>query len=521
MTLDRMPLPRFWYLPRGEKAAVVMTGDDHERGGTTGQFDLFKAAAPAGCSVEDWECVRATSYVYPGTPISDAAAAGYQSNGFEIALHLSTGCDDFTPERLADDWDTQLPEFRATWPSLAAPRTNRTHCVAWSDWASEPKLELQHDVRLDTTYYYWPGAWVQDRPGLFTGSGFPMRFADVDGALIDVYQATTQLNDELDGDQANPAYIPAHIKALLDGALGPDGYYGVFTANMHTDYANHEGANAIVAEAVSRDVPVVSAAQMLTWLDGRNGSSFGSLSFSGGRLRFTVARAAGARGLLAMVPATAGTGGLLGLTRDSAPVSTSLRTVKGVTYAAFDAAPGTYVATYPAPPASAPPASPPPASAPPASAPPAVSLGPSGPAVPAQSADRPAPAAGPGTPAGSGSPERSGADDSSKPRVRIRGRTLRVSRTGILALAVTCPRAEVRCILDLRLRRGDKQLAASRFVVAGGRTAKVSLALRRDVRSALRRSRSVGVLAVIDARDAADNRRTTRTRLRVLAPRRR
>ena len=30
MNLDRTPLPRFWYLPRGEKAAFVMTGDDHE-----------------------------------------------------------------------------------------------------------------------------------------------------------------------------------------------------------------------------------------------------------------------------------------------------------------------------------------------------------------------------------------------------------------------------------------------------------------------------------------------------------
>ena len=31
MNRDKAPLPRFWYLPRGEKAAVVMTGDDHAR----------------------------------------------------------------------------------------------------------------------------------------------------------------------------------------------------------------------------------------------------------------------------------------------------------------------------------------------------------------------------------------------------------------------------------------------------------------------------------------------------------
>ena len=107
--------------------------------------------------------------------------------------------------------------------------TNRTHCIAWSDWASEPVVELENGVRLDTNYYYWPGAWIQNRPGMFTGSGMPMRFADLDGSLIDVYQAATQMTDESGIDYA------AHIAALLDGALGSQGYYGVFTANMHTD----------------------------------------------------------------------------------------------------------------------------------------------------------------------------------------------------------------------------------------------------------------------------------------------
>ena len=37
---DQIPLPRFWYLPRDLKAAVVMTGDHHGVGtGTTARFD--------------------------------------------------------------------------------------------------------------------------------------------------------------------------------------------------------------------------------------------------------------------------------------------------------------------------------------------------------------------------------------------------------------------------------------------------------------------------------------------------
>jgi hypothetical protein len=340
MNLDRAPLPRFWYLPRGEKAAVVMTGDDHSHNGTSGQFDRFKAASPPGCSVADWECIRATSYVFPDTPISDAAGSQYEAEGFELALHVNTGCANFTRTALDAFFEGQLGSFGEAWPSVAPPRTNRTHCIAYSDWASTPKSSLAHGIRLDTNYYYWPASWVLDRPGLFTGSGIPMRFADADGSMIDVYQATTQLTDE------SGQNLPLHINALINNALGPQGYYGVFTTNMHTDSPVHQGADAIVAEAQARGVPVISARQLLAWLDGRNNSAFRNMSFAQNQLRFTIDRAAGARGLEAMVPAV-GAGGPLGsLTRNGTGVSASERVVKGVRYLVFDAVPGNYVASY-------------------------------------------------------------------------------------------------------------------------------------------------------------------------------
>ena len=61
MNADRKPLPRFWYFPRGEKAVVVMTGDDHGSGNPAGRFELLKQQDPASCSVVEWECVRGTA----------------------------------------------------------------------------------------------------------------------------------------------------------------------------------------------------------------------------------------------------------------------------------------------------------------------------------------------------------------------------------------------------------------------------------------------------------------------------
>jgi hypothetical protein len=571
MSADRMPLPRFWYLPRGEKAAVVLTGDDHANGGTRGQFERYLAESTPGCSVAAWECIRSTSYVFPGTPITNAEVSAWQNAGFEIALHLTTGCGDFTRSSLRDDWDGQLPEFESNFPSAAAPRTNRTHCIAWSDWASEPIVERENGVRLDTNYYYWPGAWVQNRPGMFTGSGFPQRFADQDGSLIDVYQATTQLTDESNID------IAQHIKALIDNSTGALGYYGVFTANMHTDNDDNPGADDIIAEATSRGVPVISASQLLTWLDGRNDSSFGGLGFTGNQLSFSVQRGAGATGLEAMVPTIGPTGAFTNLFRNGSPVATTLRSVKGVDYRVFDAVPGGYVATY----GSAPPVDTSIASATvtgssavftfaanqfgatfecaldavgfaPCTSPASYSGLPEGThtfrvraivggvadPTPAQtaitigssggggtggqgsggSAGSPASKPGPETGASGVTP---GAADRKAPRITLTPRLLRLSPTGFVRLRVACPRDERRCRVQLRLRLRGRYVASKTLTVTGGRTRVFALKLRAAARSELAQRRALALTAVAVASDSAGNRVRTTTAIRLLAPARR
>jgi hypothetical protein len=501
MSLDRTPLPRFWYLPRGNKAAVVLTGDDHAldgHTGTAGQFNRYADVySPPGCSVALWQCVRSTSYLFPAVALPDEDAKAFEDEGFEIALHLRvsgphTGaqeCNDFTSAAGLDaDLTSQLDAWRANWPSLSAPVSSRTHCIVWSDWSSVPEVELEHGIRFDTNYYYWPDAFVQHHPGVFTGSGFPMRFADRSGAMIDVYQAATQLTDESNQN------IPEEFPPLLDKALGTEGYYGVFTANMHTDQADHPGADAIVEESLERGVPVVSATQMLTWIDGRNDSSFQNLNFAGGLLRFSVARGSGALGLETMVPASSPAGEVTHVTRNGAPVSVARRAVKGIDYAVFDSSSGDYVVAYGA------------ASIPPGDSTDAVT------------------GASSGTGTGqSGATTTTTTRDRKAPKVEIVKRTVRATRKGLVTLRVACPRGEIRCTIDLRLvlRRGKHQLVRKSLSVAGGKSASVTLRLTRSDRLRLVRLRSLFVDAAASARDAAGNHATTTTHIQLLAPARR
>ena len=322
-----IPLPRFWYFPHDKRAVVIQTGDEHGCCDPTRErFSIDLDNSPPGCSLADWECVRTTSYIYAGGDMDDAEAASWDAQGFEIAAHILTDCEDWTPASLADTIDMQLGEFDALYPSIPPPETNRTHCVVWSDWASQPKIESERGVRLDTNYYYTPASWVQDRPGFFTGSGMIMRFADLDGTLIDAYQATTQMTDE-----SGQTY-PDTVTTLLDRATGSLGYYGAFTSNQHTDIGDHPNASAIVEAAQERGVPLITARQMLRWLDGRNSSAFNAITWNGYQLSFSIAPGANTAGLRAMLPPALGTFPLASLTRNASAWPHSGQTIKGINY---------------------------------------------------------------------------------------------------------------------------------------------------------------------------------------------
>ncbi|MBE2225429.1 MAG: DUF4082 domain-containing protein, partial [Anaerolineae bacterium] len=110
-------------------------------------------------------------------------------------------------------------------------------------------------------------------------------------------------------------------------------------------------AVAIVQSAQARGVPVITARQMLEWLDGRNTSSFGSLSWDGSTLSFSISADPGANNLRAMLPIQTEAGAITSINFNGTPITFSTEIIKGIEYAVFDALTGVYQAsTTPLPP---------------------------------------------------------------------------------------------------------------------------------------------------------------------------
>jgi hypothetical protein len=346
----KSPLPRFWYFPKMDKAVIVAAADDHGTpDGTRSTFNKFLAVSPGGCSVADWQCFRASSWLYADTPLSPALTRKFEAQGFDIGNHVTTAapgsiyCKNAASiAQLDAAFARDMKGFKAAFPGLPAQRTNRMHCAVWSDWANVPKVELKYGIRFDMSYYTWPPTWI-NKPGFMTGSGIPMRYADRDGAPIDVYQQATHWVNE-----NGPVWVTG-IEPMLKRALGPDGYYGAF--GTHYDY-RHDGFPEMLLRLARRyKVPVVSARQMLTWVEGRRASNFRGMSWDGSRLSFTLTAAPGARGMYVMLPIDAQP--LLSVGFNGNAVAFTKSTIKGIVYALFPAHSGRYVATYAAVPSPA------------------------------------------------------------------------------------------------------------------------------------------------------------------------
>lgn len=336
---DRKPLPKFAYFPFNKKAVVVMVADDHATAtGTISALDYQIAQSAPGCVAADWQCIRSTSLIYTATPITNAQALGYYNQGFDFGVHASTGCNDWTPTSLTNAYASELADFQAKYTSLPAQHVNRIHCIAWSTYAEGAKIGAAVGLRQDLNYYYWPGSWVQNRPGFMTGSGMNMRYGDLNGSLIDTYQLPSHLVNE------SGQTFPQNIDILLDRALGAEGYYGAF--GTHYDYSD-QFDRQLVQSAKARNVPLVSGQQMLDWTDGRNNSYFTNSSWTGSNFSFTATVDAKARSMMrSLLPLSSKNGVLLSLSKDGQNVTFTTETIKGVAYAVFETTSGSYTATY-------------------------------------------------------------------------------------------------------------------------------------------------------------------------------
>ena len=279
-----------------------MTGDDHGSGGTAGRFDARGRASPPGCSVDDWECVRSTSYIYTATPLTDAQAATLRRRrASRSALHVEHRLRGLTRRpSLERHYASQLAAGRRSTRALPAPSTNRTHCIVVERLrhaaAGRARSTASGSTRTTTT---GPAAWVARpaRPVHRLGHADAVRRPST-ATLIDVYQAATQMTDEsgqiVPGHDQHAAR-PRARRRWATTACSPRTCTPTAAHSPAADGDRRVGAGARRA--------VVSARQMLTGSTAATPRRSATIVVQRQRARLHGRRGARANGLQGMVPA--------------------------------------------------------------------------------------------------------------------------------------------------------------------------------------------------------------------------
>jgi len=250
----------------------------------------------------------------------------YESLGFEVGVHADTGCTDQDISTLSSTIAEQVGNYGRQQLGIQKQETHRLHCIPWNGWVDTVKVEREHGIRLSLNYYYWPESWVRGKQGFMTGSGFPMRFVDLDGEVLDIYQAATHIVDE------NGIKYPKSVGTMIDKALGPEQFFGVF--GTHYDFRDDFLSTAIQI-AKDKGVALISALQALRWTDARNNSRFEGIAWDGEKLSFDADIHEEADAMIALVPLWASDRRVSAIDCDGKEKSFSTVKIKGVDYASL------------------------------------------------------------------------------------------------------------------------------------------------------------------------------------------
>ena len=346
MRLAEKPLPRIWYLPKMHKVMLVNTGDAESN--YQEQLDpAFQDCASYGGFF--------TAYLRNGpnngiemTTVPKEAA--WRAAGHEIGVHMFGGGPDGAgaSATLHQAYRTIVGDLKDKFAH--GSRTARNHTIDWTGWVDMAAAEAEFGTGMDMNYYHYI---TFDTPlttsGYFNGSGLPQRLIDLQGRILPIYQAATQLPDEWFADKGMTAQQTVEIITDMLKA-GRNGFYSAFVNNIHQcryngsygkDRITPVWPHAVWAYCRDEGIPSWSAEMLLDFVEARNASRFENITWRTDskpdrcELTFDFHTPVEGQDLTIMIP-TRWSGQVLGsVTADGKTMAPTNQTVKGIEYGMF------------------------------------------------------------------------------------------------------------------------------------------------------------------------------------------
>jgi hypothetical protein len=297
MCTGEKPLPRFWYFPDTLKCLITLTNDGEYRSET--DFEpQFRDVDSIGATM--------SLYILEVNKVSKAWVDRWTARGFEIAGH-----PDDTKEAGHPGWNRMDSAIKAKKAELLTicqlpMRTNVNHWFVWcsrdadgkQDFGAAARLEEKNGIELDVNYAHYDmssnqGAYYLGTPGInqgnFTGSGLVMKYADIKGNIINVYQHVNAVYDQQYNESHDPEGFYDCFKGLMDRSRN-DEVYSFISIKSHNDeyYFSRAPLMKMLAYANSHNIPVWTASRLLDFVKMKDEASFSDIHWSNNRLTFEL-----------------------------------------------------------------------------------------------------------------------------------------------------------------------------------------------------------------------------------------
>jgi hypothetical protein len=344
------PLPRFWYFPDSLNCLVTLTNDGEYK--TESDFEpQFRDVDSMGAKM--------SIYIIGVDKVSRAWVDKWTARGFEISGH-----PDDTKEAGNPDWHNMDSVIAARkkeiFENYGLPmRTNVNHWFVWcgtdqngkQDFAAEARLEEKNGIEMDINYAHYDiksnqGLNYLGPPGTnqgnFTGSGLVMKFAGVNGQIINVYQHFNAVYDQQYNESHDPEGFYNCFKGLMDRSIH-NGVYSFISVKSHNDeyYFSKTPLMKMLEYSNSNGIPVWTALKLLDFIKMRDEAAFTEVKHSDNMLSFNIkSTLKHSNGLSVMIPVNKGGLKITNITKDDTDTPFTIKTVRGSDYAFLTVYPG-------------------------------------------------------------------------------------------------------------------------------------------------------------------------------------
>jgi hypothetical protein len=350
LTADKIPLPRFWYFPDTLRSLVTLTND--------GEYSDEKDIDVQLSEVEK-EGGNMSVYILTVDKVSKASTDAWQARGNEISGHPDNTKNAERPtwQNMNEAIGSKIKELNDRY-AIDSMHTIVNHWFVWCgtnergepDFTAQAKIEKAHGIGMDINYAHYDNGSTQGhflgpmgkRQGNYNGSGLPLKFADMDGNVIDIYQHLNNVYDQQYMEHKDSAGFFECFKGIMDRSLNDEVYSYVGVKCHNDEYFFSRGPlTKMLRYAKEKHVPVWTGAKLLRFLKAKDDASFTNIKWGDNRLSFgIVSSVPHESSLTCLVPYRYKNKKLVVISANNKPNIFSAGKINGSEYALFTVRPG-------------------------------------------------------------------------------------------------------------------------------------------------------------------------------------